>query len=68
MRSFLLAVLASIQDTAADPVRADERVTSSAAAWGIAAVLMVVAAYFLIRLLEWDLVNKETPDQDDPLP
>ena len=33
----------------------------------IAGFLIIVALYLTIRLLEWDLINKDTEDQDDPL-
>lgn len=33
----------------------------------IAAGLLLAGLYFLIRMLEWDLINRDTPDQDDPL-
>lgn len=36
-------------------------------AWILAGLLAVAGLYYLIRILEWDLVNHETPDQDDPL-
>ncbi len=34
----------------------------------IAGGLLIAGIYFLIRMLEWDLINRDTPDQDDPLP
>jgi len=43
------------------------RITTSPVAWAIAAILVLVAAYFLIRLLEFDSMNEQTPNQDDPL-
>ena len=43
-----------------------ERIRMSPIAWAIAGVLLLVAVYFLIRLLEWDLINEETPNQEDP--
>ncbi len=42
------------------------RITTSVTAWVLVAALAVVAAYFLIRLVEMDLTNEETPNQDDP--
>ena len=45
-----------------------DRVSSSPLAWIAAGVLVLVALFFIIRLLEWDLINEETPNQDDPLP
>lgn len=45
-----------------------ERIRTSPFAWILAGVLLLAAAYFVIRLLELDLVNEETPNQDDPLP
>lgn len=42
-------------------------IRTSPIAWGLAALLLVGGIYWLIRMLEWDLVNHETPDQDDPL-
>jgi hypothetical protein len=33
----------------------------------LATLLTVVALYLIIRLLEWDRVNRDTPDQEDPL-
>jgi len=43
-----------------------ERIRTSPLALVVAGVLVVVAAYFLIRLVEWDRMNEETPDQEDP--
>ena len=45
-----------------------ERIRTSPLAWVVSGVLMVAALFFIIRLLEWDLINEETPNQDDPLP
>ena len=42
-------------------------ISTSPVVWVVAAILLLVAAYFLIRLLEWDLMNEETPNQEDPL-
>jgi len=47
---------------------ADDRLRTSPLAWGATALLVIVALFFIIRLLEWDLINEETPNQDDPLP
>ncbi|HZI93408.1 MAG TPA: hypothetical protein VFE84_04135 [Patescibacteria group bacterium] len=44
-----------------------ERIRSSPLAWSLAGLLAIAATYFIIRLLELDLINEETPDQDDPL-
>jgi len=30
-------------------------------------ILTLAGVYLLIRLLEWDRTNKDTPNQDDPL-
>ena len=45
-----------------------ERIRTSPVAWILTGLLLLAAVYFIIRLLEWDLVNEETPNQDDPLP
>ena len=37
-------------------------------AWVLAGIFLLAAVYFVIRLLEFDLINEETPNQDDPLP
>jgi len=37
-------------------------------AWTAAALLLAAALFFVIRLLEFDLINEKTPNQDDPLP
>ena len=42
-----------------------ERIRSSPLAWGLAGLLVLAAAYFIIRLLELDVINEETPDQDE---
>ena len=44
-----------------------ERIRSSPLAWSLAGLLVLAATYFIIRLLELDVINEETPDQDDPL-
>jgi len=44
-----------------------DRFRTSLPALLIAGLLVVVALYLTIRLLEWDLINKDTEDQDDPL-
>ena len=44
-----------------------DRFRTSLPALLIAGLLIVVALYLTIRLLEWDLINKDTEDQDDPL-
>ncbi len=49
------------------PAGSDDRIRSSPVALAIAGALILVAAYFLIRLVEWDQMNEETPDQEDPL-
>ncbi len=36
-------------------------------AWILAGLLAVGALYLVIRLLELDLANKDTPNQEDPL-
>ena len=43
-----------------------DRIRMSPVAWVVAALLVLVAAYFLIRMLEWDAINKDTPNQEDP--
>ncbi len=48
------------------PPETASRITTSVTAWVLVAALAVVAAYFLIRLVEMDLTNEETPNQDDP--
>lgn len=40
---------------------------SSPFVWIAAAILLAAAVYFIIRLLELDLMNEGTPNQDDPL-
>jgi hypothetical protein len=54
---------AAAGSAAGDP----ERFRTSLPALLIAGLLIVVALYLTIRLLEWDLINKDTEDQDDPL-
>ena len=44
-----------------------DRIRTSPFAWLLAGLLLVAAVYFLIRLLESDLMNEETDDQEDPL-
>lgn len=44
-----------------------QRLSASPLAWVIAGVLVVVGLVYLIRLLEWDLVNAAAENQDDPL-
>ena len=36
-------------------------------AYVLAGILAVVALYLLIRLLIWDRINQETPNQEEPL-
>jgi hypothetical protein len=40
---------------------------SSPLAWAVVGALLLAALYLLIRLLEWDQVNRDAEDQDDPL-
>lgn len=44
-----------------------ERISSSPVAWTITGLLLLVAAYFLIRMIEWDLMNRQAENQEDPL-
>lgn len=44
-----------------------ERIRTSPVAWTITGLLILVAAYFLIRMIEWDLMNRQTENQEDPL-
>ena len=44
-----------------------ERVRTSPIAWAIAGLLLLAAVYFLIRMIEWDLMNRESENQEDPL-
>ena len=44
-----------------------ERISSSPIAWLLTGLLLVIAAYFLIRMIEWDLINRQTENQEDPL-
>ena len=44
-----------------------ERINSSPVAWIITGLLLLVAAYFLIRMIEWDLMNRQAENQEDPL-
>ena len=44
-----------------------ERISTSPIAWTITGLLILVAAYFLIRMIEWDLMNRQTENQEDPL-
>ena len=44
-----------------------ERIRTSPVAWTITGLLILVAAYFLIRMIEWDLMNRQTQNQEDPL-
>ncbi|HKY34282.1 MAG TPA: hypothetical protein VJV23_17280 [Candidatus Polarisedimenticolia bacterium] len=66
--SLLAGPAARAGQAAADSLEgpAGGRIADSPLAWAAAAVLMVVALYFLIRLLEWDAMNKDTPNQEDP--
>ena len=62
--SFLLlqtSKTAAVAPESAGPFR------GSPIVWILAGALALVAVYFVIRLLEWDLINEETPNQDDPL-
>ena len=43
-----------------------ERIRTSPVAWGIAGLLALAALYFLIRMIEWDLMNREAENQEDP--
>ncbi|HEY3175343.1 MAG TPA: hypothetical protein VGK94_06220 [Candidatus Polarisedimenticolia bacterium] len=43
-----------------------ERIRTSPIAWAIAGILLLAAIYFLIRLIEWDLMNREAENQEDP--
>jgi predicted outer membrane lipoprotein len=45
-----------------------DRFASSPVSWILAGLLALAAAYLIIRLLELDLVNEETPHQEEPLP
>jgi hypothetical protein len=33
----------------------------------LAGILGLAALYLIIRMLEWDRMNRETPGQEDPL-
>lgn len=55
-----------MQQAAAEAARTGESFRTSPLVLIVAGVLVLVAAYLLIRLLEWDMINRETPDQDDP--
>jgi len=44
-----------------------QRLRLGAPALIIAGALLIAAAYLLIRMLEWDLLNRDTADQEDPL-
>lgn len=61
-------MLHMLADAPGEPAAAAlaDRIRMSPLAWVVAALLLLVAAYFLIRMLEWDSINKETPNQDDP--
>lgn len=64
----LMLALAPVQ-APAEPANAAawaDRIRMSPIAWVVAALLVLVAAYFLIRMLEWDAINKDTPNQEDP--
>lgn len=64
IRGLLLSAAgAAASGAAGDP----ERFRTSWPALLVAGLLLVVALYLTIRLLEWDLINKDTEDQDDPL-
>jgi len=63
-----LHLLASwIATQAAGPGGSAERIRTSPVALLVAGALAIAAVYFLIRLVEWDQMNEETPDQEDPL-
>src|SRR5262249_29546148 len=65
------ALALGLQSASGDPRPAGEawldRFPSSPGAWILVVLLLLVAAYFVVRLLELDLINEETPNQDDPL-
>jgi len=64
IRSLLLSAAGA---AAAGAGGGPERFRTSWPALIVAGLLLVVALYLTIRLLEWDLINKDTEDQDDPL-
>ncbi|HET6371734.1 MAG TPA: hypothetical protein VFG76_00360 [Candidatus Polarisedimenticolia bacterium] len=64
---WISAVLLAQQAAQESPRRVAGGITTSAIAWIIGGLFLLAAAYFLIRLLEWDHVNKETEGQEDPL-
>lgn len=53
--------------TAASAPAESDTFRSSPFVWIAAGLLLVAAVYFIIRLLELDQMNEETPNQDDPL-
>lgn len=63
----LSALLIQTSEAAADAAADTDTFRSSPFVWIVAAGLLVAAVYFMIRLLELDLMNEETPNQDDPL-
>ncbi len=69
MKSWRIApLLAQAPGAAAQaPPDTGSPLRSSPLAWVAAGILLIAAVYFLIRLLEWDLMNEETPNQEDPL-
>lgn len=70
LRALLLAASGAAAGAAAAagaPGGDPDRFRTSLPALLIAGLLVVVALYLTIRLLEWDLINKDTEDQDDPL-
>ena len=44
-----------------------DQINSSPIAWVLTGLLVLVAAYFLIRMIEWDLMNRHAENQEDPL-
>jgi hypothetical protein len=53
--------------TAAAPAQPEpDPFRSSPFVWIAAGLLLLAAVYFIIRLLELDQMNEETPNQDDP--
>ncbi len=58
--SLLVAAAGPADHPAVGPVR------TSPWAWGVAALLVLAALYLAIRMVEWDLMNEDTPNQEDP--
>jgi hypothetical protein len=63
-------ILSSLMQTpaaGAGPSPLWQRLSASPVAWVIAGGLLLVGLFYLIRLLEWDLVNAAAENQEDPL-